>query len=178
MTTAMRAPRVIATALILVYTVALAPCVLHAQKQQGAARAKSSWPTTGWMRATPAAMGVNAAVLDSIDTDIASGAYGYIDRMLIIRHGRLLYDHAYRHNYDSIYRDSIHVHGPLNAHDFTGPYNYYNPWWHPFYHRGEMHSLQSVTKTITSMVIGAAVTRGEFPNIDTPVLSFFDTSTV
>ena len=60
----------------------------------------------------------------------------------------------------------------------TGPYNYFNPWWHPFYRRGDLHSLQSVTKTITSVVIGAAVTRGEFPRLDTPVLNFFDASKV
>ena len=35
-----------------------------------------------------------------------------------------------------------------------------------------------MTKTITSVVIGTAVTRGEFPNLDTPVLSFFDVAKV
>ena len=67
---------------------------------------------------------------------------------------------------------------PLNAHDPTGPYNYYNPWWHPTYRRGDLHSLQSVTKTVTSVVIGTAVTRGDFPSIDTRILSFFDTAQV
>ena len=75
------------------------------------------------------------------------------------------------------YRDRL-PRGPLNSLDPTGPFNYYNPWWHPFYRRGDLHTLQSVTKTITSMVIGTAVTRGDFPSLDTPVLSFFDTSKV
>src|SRR5262249_16035282 len=65
-----------------------------------------------------------------------------------------------------------------NAGDFTGPYNYFNPWWHPYYRRGDLHTLQSVTKTVTSVVIGTAVTRGDFPSIDTPVLKFFDTTKV
>ena len=34
--------------------------------------------------------------------------------------------------------------------------------------------MQSVTKSIVSAVIGIAVGRGDFPDIDTPVLSFFD----
>ena len=58
--------------------------------------------------------------------------------------------------------------------DPTGPYNYFNPWWHPFYRRGDLHSMQSVTKTVTSVVIGVARTRKEFPDLDTPVLKFFD----
>jgi CubicO group peptidase (beta-lactamase class C family) len=33
--------------------------------------------------------------------------------------------------------------------------------------------MQSVTKTVTSVAIGVAITRGEFPAIDTPVLQFF-----
>ena len=72
----------------------------------------------------------------------------------------------------------MHVAGPLNAHDETGPYNYYNAWWHPYYRRGDLHTLQSVTKTVASIVIGTAVTRGEFPSLDTPVLSFFDATKV
>ncbi|MGH9896744.1 MAG: serine hydrolase domain-containing protein, partial [bacterium] len=48
----------------------------------------------------------------------------------------------------------------------------------PYYRRSDLHTLQSVTKTITSVVIGTAVQRGEFPNLDTRVLSFFDTTKV
>ena len=64
--------------------------------------------------------------------------------------------------------------GPLNAHDPSGPYNYFNPWWHPFYRRGDLHTMQSVTKTVTSVVIGVATARKEFPDLDTPILKFFD----
>ena len=140
--------------------------------------AQQTWPTKGWTTATPQAVGLNAAVLDSIDREIASGAYGNVDRMLVIRHGRVAYDKRYTHDYDRVYADSVHVNGALNPHDETGPYNYYNPWWHPYYRRGDLHTLQSVTKTIASVIIGTAVTRGEFPSLDTPVLSFFDAAKV
>ena len=135
-------------------------------------------PGRGWPRATPAALGLNGAVIDSLDAEIKSGAYGNVDRMLIIRHGTIAFDGRYLHDYDAIYRDSARVQGALNSHDNTGPYNYYNPWWHPFYQRGTLHSLQSVTKTVASVVIGVAITRGDFPSIDTPVLTFFDTTKV
>jgi CubicO group peptidase (beta-lactamase class C family) len=140
------------------------------------ANAQTASGSKGWPTTTPQAVGLNAAVFDSIDAEIRSGRYGYVDRMLVIRRGRIAYDKSYRHDYDSIYADSARVRSPLNAHDLTGPYNYYAAWWHPYYRRGDLHTLQSVTKTITSVVIGTAVTRGEFPSIDTPVLSFVDTT--
>ena len=87
-------------------------------------------------------------------------------------------DKRYTHDYDRIFGDSSRARNALVIHDPTGSYNYFNPWWHPYYRRGDLHSLQSVTKTITSVVIGAAVQRGEFPSIDTPVLTFFDTTQV
>ncbi len=143
-----------------------------------AANAQASSPTKGWPTTTPRAVGLNAAVLDSIDAEITSGRYGYVDRMLVIRRGRIAYDKSYQHDYDRVYGDSARARGPLNAHDLTGPYNYYAAWWHPYYQRGDLHTLQSVTKTITSVVIGTAVTRGEFPSLDTPMLSFFDTTKI
>lgn len=137
-----------------------------------------NFPTHEWPTATPASVGINVAVLDSIDREIASGRYGLVDRMLVIRHGRIAYDKSYPQDYVRAYGDSAKVPGALNAHDVTGPYNYYNPWWHPYYRGGDLHSLQSVTKTVTSVVIGVATARGDFPSLDTPVLKFFDVAKV
>jgi CubicO group peptidase (beta-lactamase class C family) len=137
----------------------------------GAQRQPSSH---GWPTATPASVGLDVKILAAFDTDIAAGKYGYVDSMLVIRHGKAVYDQSYPHDYDRLYGADARRPGPLNAHDPTGPYNYFNPWWHPFYRRGTLHSLQSVTKTITSVVIGVATTRGDFPPVDTPILTFFD----
>lgn len=142
-----------------------------------AAGAQSSAPAP-WPRATPAEVGLNAAVLDSIDAEIRSGRYGLVDRFLVIRAGKVAFDGRYPQDYDRAYGDSARQGTVLRSHDRTGPYNYFSAWWHPYYRRGELHTLQSVTKTITSVVIGTAVTRGEFPSLDTPVLSFFDTSAI
>jgi CubicO group peptidase (beta-lactamase class C family) len=142
------------------------------------ARAQNPWPTKRWPTATPDAVGLDPKTLADLDADLASGKYGYIDSMLIIRHGKVAYDRSYKHDYDRIYGDEAKKTGPLNAHDPTGPYNYFNPWWHPFYRRGDLHTLQSVTKTITSVIIGIATARKEFPDLDTPILKFFDTAKV
>lgn len=131
-----------------------------------------------WPRSTPQAAGLDPKALAELDADIAAGKYGYVDSMLIIRHGRLVYERSYRHDYGQIYGKEAKEPGALNAHDPTGPYNYFNPWWHPFYRRGDLHTLQSVTKTVTSVVIGAALARKEFPDLATPILKFFDESKV
>jgi len=142
------------------------------------ATAQNQWPTKSWPTATPQSVGLDAKALAELDADLASGKYGHIDSLLVIRHGKLVYDRAYKHDYDKIYSAEAKQPGPLNAHDPTGPYNYFNPWWHPFYRRGDLHTMQSVTKTITSVVIGVATARKEFPDLDTPILKFFDPAKV
>lgn len=146
-----------------------------------AALAQATFPGERWPTARPADLGVNQAVLDSIDREIRAGQYGYVDRVLVIRRGRVVWDQRYAQDYVAAYDSLARIESPLNAHDATGPYNYFSPWWHPYYRGGaggDLHTLQSVTKTITSVVIGTAVTRGEFPTLDTPVLSFYDTTAV
>ena len=139
---------------------------------------QSFWPGNQWPTSDPSALGFIGDSLAAIDADLASGKYGFVDRMFIIRHGKVAYDRSYVRDYAAIYSKEAKTPGPLNAHDPTGPYNYYNPWWHPYYRGGNLHSLQSVTKTITSVIIGVATTRKEFPGLDTPVLHFFDTTKV
>ena len=138
------------------------------------------FPGETWPTARPADVGLNQAVLDSLDREIKAGQYGYVDRVLVIRHGKAVWDKRYQQDYVAAYDSLARIKSPLNAHDATGPYNYYSPWWHPYYRGGggDLHTLQSVTKTITSVIIGTAVTRGEFPSLDTPVLSFYDTTQV
>jgi CubicO group peptidase (beta-lactamase class C family) len=140
--------------------------------------ARQDWPTKAWPSATPGEVGLDPKPLNDLDADIAAGKYGNVDSMLVIRHGRLAFDRSYRHDYDRIYGEEARTPGPLNAHDPSGPYNYFNPWWHPFYHRGDLHTMQSVTKTVTSVVIGIATAHNEFPPLDTPILKFFDVSKV
>jgi len=146
---------------------------------QSVAAQQGPWSTATWPSSTPRTVGLDPRVLAAFDADIAAGKYGYVDSMLVIRHGRVAYERTYKHDYDRIYATEARTPGPLNAHDSSGPYNYFNPWWHPFYRRGgDLHTMQSVTKSVTSVVIGIATGRHEFPSLDTPVLTFFDVAKV
>jgi CubicO group peptidase (beta-lactamase class C family) len=140
--------------------------------------AQNSWPIKEWPSATPESVGMIKDSLLAFESAVSSGKYGYVDGMVITRNGKLIYQKTWKHDYDKIYGDNAKTTSPLNPYDPGGQYNYFNPWWHPYYRRGELHSLQSVTKTITSVIIGVAVTRKEFPALSTPVLSFFDTTQV
>lgn len=140
--------------------------------------AQSEWPTKEWALTTPPSVGLDPKVLSALDTDIEQGKYGYVDSMLVIRSGKLAYERYYGRDYGSIYQKEASTPGPLVVRDPTGPYNYFNPWWHPYVKKGNLHSMQSVTKSVVSAVIGIAVGRGEFPDLETPVLTFFKPSTV
>ena len=137
------------------------------------AGAQTRWPTQNWPMTTPSEVGLDARALAAFDSDISEGTYGYIDSMLVIRHGKIAYERYYGHEYEKIYHEEARTPGPLVVGSLTGPYNYFNPWWHPYYQDSMLHTMQSVTKSVTSLVVGIAVGRNEFPDLDTPVLDFF-----
>ena len=135
------------------------------------------WPTAGWTTATLEAEGMRPALLLALDRDAASGVFGHVDRLLVVRHGRLVFDRRYPRDYGAISRGHT---GPLGCGEgCTDPsamheFNYYHPTWHPYYKGGEIHTLQSVTKSIAATAIGIAFRRGEIRGLDVPFLSFFE----
>lgn len=137
-----------------------------------------SWPTHGWKKDKPTAVGLDQKALSSFDADLKSGKYELVDSFAVIRCGKLVFENKYPHDYGRVYGKEAKVKGPLNAR-LTGPYNYFDPAWHPYYHGTDMHTMQSVTKTVSSVIVGAAITRGDFKaNLDTPLLHYFDVARV
>lgn len=137
-----------------------------------------TWPTKGWPKGTPASVGLDEEALVSFNADLASGKYMLVDTFQVFRCGKEVFNRKYVHNYDQIYGKEAKTKGPLNAR-LTGPYNYFDPYWHPFYHGTDMHTMQSVSKTVTSVIFGVAMTRGDFKaGLNTPVLKFFDVARV
>ncbi len=139
-------------------------------------RARSQEKTSGreWPVAEPVAVGLDSAALVALDADIAAGKYGLVDSMLIIRDGKQALARSYAHDYRKIYGELAKHEGPLN-HDVNGPYNYFSAEFHPYYQQSNLHTMQSVSKTVTSITIGIAISRQEFPaDLDAPILKYFD----
>lgn len=137
-----------------------------------------TWPTKGWPKGTPGIAGLDEGVLARFDADVAGGKYMFIDSFQVFRCGTEVFARKYAHDYGQIYGKEAKTKGPLNAR-LTGPYNYFDPDWHPFYHGTDMHSMQSVSKTVTSVIFGVAITRGDFKaGLNTPILKFFDVARV
>jgi len=136
------------------------------------------WPAKNWAQSTPASVGLDEKVLDAFGAEIENGKRGLVDSLTVFRCGRQVYSKKYSHDYGRIYAKKAKEKGPLNAR-LTGRYNYFDPSWHPFYNGTDLHSMQSVSKSVTSVIIGIAMTRGDFKaSVDTPVFKYFDVSRV
>jgi Beta-lactamase len=151
---------------------------LLARPQPAPQKENTFWPAKTWQQDTPASVGLDETVLDAYDKELAAGKYGLVDSFTVFRCGKQVYAKKYPHDYAQIYGKEAQQKGPLNAR-LTGPYNYFDPAWHPYYKGTDLHSMQSVSKTVTSVIIGIAMTRGDFKaTVDTPVLHFFDPAKV
>jgi CubicO group peptidase (beta-lactamase class C family) len=156
----------------------MAAVLMAGPVSSGEPAAPAAWPTHGWPSGAPASVGLDGTVFSALDADIVKGKYGLIDSFQVFRCGEEVWSRKYSHDYAEIYGKEAKTRGPLNAR-LTGRYNYFDPAWHPYYHGSDLHTMQSVSKTVTSAIIGIAMTRGDFKaGLDKPVLSYFDLAKV
>ncbi|MEO0398357.1 MAG: serine hydrolase [Pseudomonadota bacterium] len=111
--------------------------------------------------------------IDALDKNLTDGVYGLIDEVLVIHKG----EPAFHLKYDRKYEELVDLNdvkdGPLKYD--SGAYAYADPDWHPYYQNTNLHTLMSVTKTVTSLLIGIAETRGDLPDIrEAKVLDYID----
>src|SRR5258708_26020343 len=134
----------------------------HVQAQE-----KSSTPP--WPVAEPNAVGLDPTALSALDADIAAGKYGLVDSMLIIRDGKQALARSYAHDYGKIYGELAKHNRPLN-HVVSGPQHYFSTQSHPYYQNRDLHTMQSLSKTDTSITLGIDLLLMEFPTDDDPPL--------
>ncbi len=137
------------------------------------------WPTEGWSTSTPEAQDLDGMPFARLDGEIKEGKYGYVDRMVVVRNGRLVVSQWYENDYRAISQghESALGCGEATCGDDAAaadPYNYLHPNTHPFYQGRDVHTLQSVTKSVAATLIGIALTRGEIESVDALLLSFFE----
>jgi CubicO group peptidase (beta-lactamase class C family) len=120
--------------------------------------AEISWPGDNWQGSTPEQEGLDAQAVAQLDEEIRAGKHGYIDSMLIIRNGRMAFEAYYENDYRALNADLVSGE--------SGPWNYYDVSWHPFYKGSDLHTVQSTTKSVMSALVGIAIARGELPGVD------------
>ena len=140
---------------------------------------QADWPTHGWPESTAEEQQVNGALLDKLDEDIRLGTYGYVDRLLVIRNGYVIKNERYEVDYKKVsqgFSSDIGC-GWESCEDqaqTVDPYNYLYPDLHPYYQGRDVHSLQSITKSVAATAIGVALQRGDIESMNALLLSFFD----
>ena len=105
---------------------------------------------------------VPSPALTALADSMARGDFGYVDALHVQRNGVPLQSRAFPRSYAGVY--------PMKAP--PGVYNYQDPDWHPFHQGRTLHTLQSVTKSIVSLVYGVALARKDIATIDQPIARF------
>ena len=105
----------------------------------------------GWDVAAPEAQGLDPAVLCAIGPRFEDWKEANAHAVLVVRHGALVYEHYFA-------GDDERWDEPLGR---------------VVYDAGKLHDLRSVTKSVTSLLVGIALDHGWIKDVDTPVLSYF-----
>src|SRR5208282_1253951 len=102
----------------------------------------------GWKVAAPATVGLDAATLCGLVPRFDAWKEADVHAVLVARHGTLVFEH-YFNGADERWGRS------LGVIDFAPDVK---------------HDLRSITKSVTSLLLGIAIDRGLVPGVDAPVL--------
>ena len=101
----------------------------------------------GWTLATPSEAGLDPDKLCSLERFIGRSPSAHIDGVVVVRHGRLVLERYYKGaNYRLNSTETVEF-GPAVKHD-----------------------LQSISKSVTSLLVGIARGEGKFPGLDAPII--------
>lgn len=127
--------------------------------------AAPGWPGETWPVSTPEAEGLDPDAIASLVADIEAGGYGLVNAFLLIRNGRVVANERFEQDYEAV----------MAEHDTTNHlYNYDHTAWHPYLEGTDLHTLQSVTKSVLSAAIGIAIDEGHISGVDAPAMPFFE----
>jgi CubicO group peptidase (beta-lactamase class C family) len=122
------------------------------------------------------ALAQTTGLLSALSDRARRGEFGNVDALYVMKDGKLLLDERFTRDYRAITRGKR---SPIGCgwecadSSWMHEFNYLHPNWHPWYKGGAMHTLQSVTKSVTATLFGIALRRGEIKSLDGPLLSFF-----
>jgi len=157
--------RVLRTAIVFVLAVALTACAERSEDTE-----LISWPVDSWEGSTPREEGLNAEQVAGFLRDLEEGAYGPLDRFLLIRHGRLVADARFEVDWTKRAPEGASSAPYVAAYV---QYDYDDPDHHPYFRGTRLHSMQSVTKSVISLGIGTALLAGKIRDLDEPIAPYF-----
>lgn len=139
-------------------------------------RRQAPWPTDGWATAAMDSQGLDPGPIVALHERIDADRHGYVDRFLVVRNGYLVFDARYPRDYREISkgkRSAIGC-GYESCPDSTAvhEFNYFHPEYHPWYRGRDIHTLQSVTKSIAATMVGIAIGQGAISGVEAPLLAF------
>ena len=130
-----------------------------------------------WVISSSEKQGMSQEKLLQLDQELKNGIHGFIDSFLVIRNNHLVFEEYYENDYGELTKNRRSEQAKImqiNYGDKARPiYNYYDSEWHPYYKESKLHTIQSVSKSVTSALIGIAIERGEIPSIDEKISSYF-----
>ncbi len=149
------------------------------------AKKNTELPNAFFINSTFEIEGLKKEPFDLFLKEVDEGKYGNVDRIFLVKNGKLILDTLFRNDYKKISKgkSSPIGCGYNTCQDSTvfGEFNYYHPFWHPYYKDREIHTLQSITKSISSLLIGIAIDQGKIPSTEVKILNYltdFDLSKV
>ena len=109
-----------------------------------------------------AAVPLDTSALSAFADSIARGTFGKVDGIRVFQNGVVRFSRDFPRSYEGVY--------PMT--DPSGPFNYHDARWHPYHDGSARHTLQSVTKSVTSLLFGIALARGDIRSIDAPIVTY------
>ena len=130
-----------------------------------------------WQIATPESKGLDSKVLHKLHKEFEELKHGYINSFIVIKRNAIVFEEYYDIDYAQLTKDKKNKQIQILEKNYgihANPmYNYFNPEWHPYYKDTDLHTIQSVTKSVTSALFGIAIDKGYIPNIDSKIVDFF-----
>lgn len=122
-----------------------------------------------------------SSTFDTLTRSANIGTYGYLDEVVLFK-DTIVYRQSFSRDYCQVSDGYFGLMGfGCNVKPETTQieiFNYYHPKYHPYYDSTRLHSLQSITKSIVSLVYGVAITNGHIANINAPLMTYLDGFTV
>ncbi|GAC32341.1 beta-lactamase [Paraglaciecola polaris LMG 21857] len=145
----------------------------QSQKSSEKNTASYSWPEEQWDTSSPEAEGIDPVMLNRFVEQLKSDKYGRVNHFILIRNGRIVVDEKIKRDYTAI-AANVSPEETIGLNTRNPIFGYEDAYYHPYYKGSDLHSLQSVTKSVTSIALGIAIDAGHIQGVNAPVSPYFE----